>query len=743
MKNSVGLIIVNLIFLVTISCSEKDQYGVQNKIILENEEFSFIIGNDGKALSLKHKSTGQECLQEGMNLPVFAITQYRPYRVEHFLTLPNKRTSFYGDSVYREGNDLIVQFSDIGYKATIDLNITDSYIAFHLKEIEQMKIESHYKNMPVLVDEFTLLQLPVRNRKYFGSWLNVSWDEDVAINLLATDPFCNIDAEALEDIHIMKAGMEKNVKLYNTGAALITTSKDKLMDCIDRLEEDYDLPQGVKNRRSEASRYSYFWADITPQNIDEYLIFAKQGGFKAIMISTNTFTESSGHFPWSPEYPGGIEDLKAAVKKIEDAGMIAGIHFYYTKAMKHDKYISPIPDTRLNLSKIFTLAEPLDMHTSTITVEENPEGCVMSQGRRILKIREELIEYEAFTTIPPYQFTNCKRGSLNTHITNHPKGLKMGLLDVDDWSIWVRFDQNTSIQKEIAGKIAGIYNEAGFKFAYFDGAEDVHPPYWYNISNAQWEVYKLLEPKPLFLQSAAKSHFGWHMISMANAYDIFAPEVIKHRTKIWKVRDAKYYVADFTNNNFGWNGYFAPKGDDKGTQPDMYEYVACQAAAWGSAVSLYPSLDQLKAHPRTADNMEVMRRWEEARLSGFLSDKQKTIIKNNPDQEYILLIDETGKFELQPYKQVDEVARGNLNICAFTFTRSGKNCAVYWHASGESRIALELNADKIHLYKKLGQEIPVIREDSRVIVPVGDRLFLETSLDIETVIAALKNAEVL
>jgi len=738
------LYLVVCFFTVAISCLGKNQDKSENQIVIENKEFSLTISHDGKALSLNHKATGQECLQEGEKLPVFAITQYRPYRSEHFLTMPSKATTYFGDSLYREGDNLIVFFSEISYKATIGLNITDSYIGFKLKNIEQVEFET-FKKRPVMVDEFTLLKLPVKDRKYFGNWLNVSWDKDVAVNVLGTDPYCRIDADDRGGFHIMKAEMEKNVKLYDVGAALITTREDRLLDCIGQLEKDYKLPRGVQTRRSKASKYSYFWLrDVNPQNIDEYLSFAKQGGFKAIMISSSSFSSTyAGHFPWKPEYPNGIEDLKAMVKKIEGAGMIAGMHFYYNKAMKRDAYVSPVPDPRLNLTRIFTLSEPVDGYSKTINVEENPEGCTVSEGLRILKLGEELIEYEAFTTNPPYQFTGCKRGNLNTLVSTHPKGLKIGVLDVDDWNIWVRFDQATSIQKEVAQRIAGIYNGAGFKFAYFDGAEDVHPPYWYNVSVAQWEIYKLMNPEPLFVQSAAKSHFGWHMISVANAYDLFPPEAIKRRTKIWKVRDAKFYIPDFTHNNFGWNGSFPPDESSAGTQPDMYEYVDCQAIAWDAPVSLCANIKELKDHPRTPDNLEVMRRWEEARFNGSFSEEQKKMIKNDPNQEYILLIDESGGFELQPYKQIEGVAGGNPQFRAYTFKHRDKSYVVFWHTSGEGKIALPLNAKQVHLYKQLGKELPLKRGNKGLVLPVGGRLYLESDLSTEEMTNAFINAKAL
>ena len=66
------------------------------------------------------------------------------------------------------------------------------------------------------------------------------------------------------------------------------------------------------------------------------------------------------------------------------------------------------------------------------------------------------------------------------------------------WPIFVRFTQNTSIQEEVAERLRNIYQEAGFQFVYYDGAEDVPPPYWFNVSRAQWIVQQRLQPQALF-----------------------------------------------------------------------------------------------------------------------------------------------------------------------------------------------------------------------------------------------------
>ena len=177
-------------------------------------------------------------------------------------------------------------------------------------------------------------------------------------------------------------------------------------------------------------------------------------------------------------------------------------------------------------------------------------------------------------------------------------------------------------------------------------------------------------------------------------------------------------------------------------QPDMFEYFCSRAVAWDCPISLKGNMNALKAHPRTNDNLEVIRRWEETRIGNFLSDEQKKLLQNL-DQEYILLVNETGGLELQPYDQIGDAAGGNPAIRAFVFDRSGKTCVVFWHISGAGKLKLNIDGRKIHLFKELGKKIAVMKDRGGVILPAGDRRYLETDLSREEVIAAFRNAKIL
>ena len=737
---SLRFLLLSLLTLVNINNAFATNQADTSLVVIENAEMRLILSSKAKAISLLHKTTGQECLDTtAEKSAVFAITEYRPYDNERFLIYPAKTTSHAANSVKREGNNLIVGFDHLSYTATIELNITDHYIGFKLKDLKY-DIEKFGIKRPTEIDEFTLLQLPIKKRDRFGEWLNVSWDNNVAVNILATDPHAKIDAIERPNYHLMSAGMETEVKLMDVGAALITTSTNNLLNCIDQLERDYKLPLGVESRRNPDYPRSYYeLRNVTTQNIDRHIVYAKEGGFNIMVIYYTDFATSMGHFVWNEKtFPNKMADLQEITRKIKDAGMISGFHIHYNKAAKNDPYVSPIPDSRLNLPKLFTLSDSIDATTTTIVVEENPRGCPMEDGRRFLKLGNELVSYTNYTTTRPYTFSGCKRGELNSTIKSVEKGYKFGLLDVDTWPLFIRFDQRTSIQDEVGKRIGDIYSQAGFQFVYFDGAEDINPPYWYNTSKAQLDVYKHLNPKPLFSEGAMKSHFGWHIITRGNAFDLFPPKYIRDATIKYPIPAAKYMADNFTSINFGWNDYLAPDSLSDGMQPDMYEYICSRATAWNCPIALMGKLDQLDSHPRTSDNLEVMKTWEEARVAGFFTDKHREELKQL-EQEHILLKNESNEYELIPYSKVENIANNSPHVQAFIFSRDNKTWVVYWHAKGEAQLEIPVSNNRLQLFDKPGKLNSFKKiNKTNCLIPVDNRRYMVfdmTKSEVLTVLA--------
>jgi len=718
---------------------------MNNQIVLENKKFSLTINPDCSLESLIYKSLNEECLYQGEKFSAFAITEERPYNNEIKLAYPNKKLTFQGNRIRKEDNKLIIGFELVLFEAVVEYDITDDYITFSLCDfiVPPTAFGSHALVTPP-VYSFRLLQLPVTDRTNFGEWLNVMWDDKIAVNLLANAPHTIIDAEKRNGYHIFTAETYRDIKLKNSSASLIVTDTSNLLDSIDKLEHDYDLPKGVESRlRAETYRSIYWSPYVYPENVDEHIAYAKKGGFKMMMLYYTSVTrqtkgyETCGDYTLNEHYPNGISDVVAMLDKIKAAGITPGLHFLHPHIGLDTKYISPVADRRLNISRYFTLSRDIGTDDTTIYVDQNPTGAILHERASILNFGGELIHYESYSAEYPYCFKGCTRGFRNTNIIPHSLGTIGGILDISEYGAEsVHIDQKTDLQDEVADEIAKVY-DAGFEFLYYDGSEGTQPPFEFNVPNSQYRVYKKLGKAPLFCEGAAKSHFSWHILSGGNAFDIFPPAVFKKSIVKYPFEQAGRMKNDFTRVNFGWWSFMPD------TQADIYEYGASRAAAWNAPITIQAYPEKFVAHNRTDDIFEVLRRWSDARDNHFFTPKQLEALKN-PDQEHTLLINEKGEYELVPYTQIENAAKGSGEIRAFVFERNDRNYVVYWHSTDSAKIALKLDADKLILEEDIGKgSLEITKDGDSVILAADNKKYLSSTLSREELIAAFENATIL
>ncbi|MBQ7897541.1 MAG: hypothetical protein IJ323_03875 [Clostridia bacterium] len=706
-------------------------------IIIENKRFILTVGSDAKTKSLILKENGEECLDKSESLSLFSLTEERPFNNEIKLSHPNKKTTFQANSLILEKDRLIVGFELVGFKAAVSVKKSDDYIAFTLDDFIISEADFERLAMtPPPVYEFRLIQLPVKKRESFGEWLNVTFDEKAAVNVLATMPYTKIDSKKRENCRIMYADALRDIKMKGCSAALIVSSPDELLDCIDTLEHDFDLPRGVESRRRKELNASIYWAwDVNPATLDEHLSYAKKGGFSMMLLYYSSFFKEengyrySGDFDYNEHFPNGEKDLRAMLDKIKAEGIHPGIHFLQTHIGIKSRYVSPYADHRLNLTRYFTLAKPLGEDDTTLYVEENPEGTVMHPKCRVLKFGTELISYESYTTEQPYAFTGCKRGHFDTVIKNHDLGEIGGILDLSEFGATsVYINQRTSLQDEVGEKLAKAY-DAGFEFIYYDGSEGTNPPFEIYIPLAQYKIYEKLKTKPLFTEGAAKAHFSWHFLSGGNAFDIFPMNIFKEKIVEFPLEQAPRMACDFTRLNFGWWAYY------NDTQPDIYEYGTSKAASWDCPVTMQSNVDRFKSNPRTDDIFEVISRWEDVRRKNWLTKEQKIALRD-PNTEYTLLINEEGEYELTPYY---EIKTKEEDLSAFYFERKGKSFVVCWHKTGEGNLTIALDGDAVYEDELGGTGTPFKRSGSTLTLPLSKKRYFSTSLNKNAVIKAFEN----
>ena len=749
------------------------------RVILETDSLRLKIAGDGSLESIASRHDDTEYVGTAEPRPIAVV--YRGGRAEP--EFPDEHAAFTGRWVYRGGQSfpasrasisgdlLSIEFGGAKVRAECRVAAEPNYLAFELLSVEGGP-----------VDRIDFLRLNTKRLPHLGQWINAACDDRFGICLRAGNIRTNAEMEVPGDHVLMRATAEPDPGFEGTVAVLFgcREPRERLLDAMAIVEREFNLPAGATRRRAPEQRASYLWASRpTPENIGEYIDWAKRGGFRVILFSYNAFAEGVGHFRWNSSYPNGIDDLKRVTDAIREAGLRVGMHIHYCKAWRNDAYVTPVPDDRLHKVRRFALAKPIDAETQTIAVTEDPKGCTLDERRRILKIGNELVEYEDYTARPPFLFTGCQRGFLGTTPGAHGEGDSLALLDVDTWPKFIRYDQNTDIQDETAWRIADIYRRTGpYELVYFDGAEDVHEPFWYHVASAQHRVYKLLEPAPPVCEAAHYTHFSWHMITRSNAYDIVASgDGMKDFCRLMPCPTAAERVKDFSRIDFGWLGRFG--GDAEGCPgPGVFEYVASRAAAWDCPVSLHVSLEEIMGNPRRDDCLAALKTWEDARQEGQLSKTQLDGLKNvRPElahyvrcyqqretwrrcqasqgltnvqrsilgdrREHHLFVNECGEYELVEIEEIPGLCDGLAKAFCFERTRSpGTTFVLIWAADGDVRLEFSPEGRRPTTMRPFGKALPLAVAGDTAAVLVGDRQYLvfpDTSRDeVEEILRSAK-----
>jgi len=714
-------------------------------IILENDQFYLELSACAKAVSLVCKANGCQCLFADEQLPFFSLTEERPYNNEVKLALPTRRTTFGANRLRMENGKLIVGFEQLHFEAVVAVTIYPQYMVFTLEDFIVQPDSFGLGVFPMLppVAEFRLVQLPLLPRERFGRWLNVLWDDQVAVNVLSVCPQPRVGAEERRDHRILYGETLEQVQLKGAGVALIVATPDKLLDGIDALEQDHGLPRGVRNRRSPNINRSYYWtSDIHPGNVQRHIAYAAKGGFSNLCIYYRAFLKDPIQFgylgdydTYSDNYPRGWEDLKEMLAQIKAAGIAPGLHVLPTHIGLHSHYLTPKADHRLHLKKQFTLARPASPEDDILYVEERPENMPIHEKMRVLRFMGELISFQSVSAEYPFCFTGCKRGFSGTQPRTLEEGTIGGLLDVSEFAANSAYvDQRNSLQDEIADQISKIYS-AGFEFLYLDGAEGVDPPFDVNVGLAQWRVYRKLSPEPIFCEGAAKSHFSWHMLCGGNAFDVWKPEIAKDMIRQHPAKEAQQMAADFTRVNFGW------WSSAETQRADILEFCTAVAAGWDCPGAWCVSIKRLDDHPRREDLLETLRRWEVFRKEGRITEAVKAQLQNMA-QEHTLLLNEKGELELTPWQWLPAAAGGDSRVTVFLFERKGMQCAAVWHNTGNGSLVLQLPEEGISYRNEIdGDPIPLESNADHAILPVDRKRYLITDMEKQTLIRILTEAK--
>ena len=175
----------------------------------------------------------------------------------------------------------------------------------------------------------------------------------------------------------------------------------------------------------------------------------------------------------------------------------------------------------------------------------------------------------------------------------------------------------------------------------------------------------------------------------------------------------------------------------------MWEFGQSVSVAWRCPITVNMSLDALMSHPRTADILETMRRWEEFREKDLMTSEERREILSDYHREHHLLKLADGSYKIVRYGQIP-VGDGKTAVRAFLFEADGYRWVVYWKGDGNAKMSLPASAADVALFDEFaGNPVAVGKGAAGVTIPAASRVYLRTTLSADAVRSAFAAAKLL
>ena len=435
---------------------------------------------------------------------------------------------------------------------------------------------------------------------------------------------------------------------------LLCCAPDDLASTMERFELASGLPSphpgGVWNKRSPWVDRSYlFITSFSEAQYEPVLAMAKRGGFDMILILQDSWTHSTGKYEVNTNtFPGGLDALVATVNRFKAEGFKVGLHFLGASIYPNDPFLTPVPDPRLVRDATATLAADIDASAAVIETTAAPDAFPAEDGSylgagTVIQIGDELIAYGERAMEAPFGFRGCQRGALGTAAAPHAQGeLVRHLLRSYGYFL---HDMDTTLTDEVATNFARIANACDVDMIYFDGSERLQGDHWYYNPKLHKTFFDKLNRKDILVQASSFSHYSWHILARTASADGHG-DIKGYLDERATAFDS--YARDSMPLDIGW--YY---GYDPNATPDMFEYILGTTIGYDSSMSFQVSLDAASKHPFTGEILDLIRRYEELRLSGRVPDEMRARLRvdpalagRKPGEEQAPLLDKRREYRL-------------------------------------------------------------------------------------------------
>ena len=585
-----------------------DDMAVRRLPAADTAALPVVFDTDNARITLSARGTLEEWFDKTLNEDL-CFAPGRP-----FMNVTSGQWRLPITGLVREGDHLTARFGDDAVRIVWAVDEGHRYVAFRAVTLEGDPVER------ADVARFSLHRL-----EKAATTAVCNYDDRTATGLLSL----NYSGQSL--LHTWQQGVAEFVCTYgefalnDMGFAIVSAPREEYLHAVENMARVCGLPapriDGVWNKLSPAMQRSYFFVtDLTADNVDEVISWGKRGNFDYILILGSSWAATNGTYAVNERnFPGGIEQFKQVVSRMQNAGFKVGLHFLAAGIDINDPLIHPVPNDNIVVDGEVVLAEDIDDKADFIPVTSPPEGFPDATdegyiGRgRTLRIGDELIVYGDVQLTPPYGFTNCVRGAYRTNAAAHSASSPVRFL-VQSYNLFL-IDADSELMDQVAQNVADVFNYCNLDGLYFDGSERLQGPHWYYNPRIQSAYYEKVNRKDIIMQGSSVSHYSWHLLGRHASADGFRDikGYLDKRTPSF----ISWYANNFMPLDIGWYAI------NPNIRPDDIEYICSRALGFNASVSIQTGIRHLTTVPQAGEMIDLVARWEDIRLNERVPERMR------------------------------------------------------------------------------------------------------------------------
>lgn len=414
----------------------------------------------------------------------------------------------------------------------------------------------------------------------------------------------------------------ENGGVIGTKIALFGCAVDNILDTIGRIEMAEGLPHptidGEWGKTARSASAAYIIMGFGEADMDKAISVTQKAGLR-YLYHPGPF-QSWGHFELNPQqFPNGVAGLKSCVDKARQAGIYVGVHTLSNFITPNDPYVTPVPDPRLAKVGTSVLTENIDDLQRNIPIE-SPDFFNQFKNNHLktILVGDELIRYGRVSEQAPWRLLDCVRGAFNTQASNHAKGEKISKLADHAYRVFLT---NPELSIEMSKNIADLFNKTGLRQISFDGLEGNRSTgmgnYGEILFTQTWYDHLNENIRQHYIADASRtSHFFWHIYTRMNWGEPWYAGFRESQTE-YRLKNQAYFKRNLMPAMLGWFKMTAE------TSIEDIEWMLARSAAFNAGYGFVVNYKDLEQNANADQILEVLGRWERARMADVFSDEQK------------------------------------------------------------------------------------------------------------------------